>query len=78
MSAIYKFFEKFFYIFYCAIYKDGEYKANKFLHFTRRIKKKMIEFLAKMKNIKDYKSKSSDRLRKIFEKQSKNRERMIT
>ena len=37
---------------------------------------KMIEFLAKMRNIKDYKSKSSDRLRKIFEKQSKNRERI--
>ena len=36
----------------------------------------MIEFLAKMRNIKDYKSKSSDRLRKIFEKQSKNRERI--
>ena len=36
----------------------------------------MIEFLAKMKNTKDYKSKSSDRLRKIFEKQSKNRERI--
>ena len=36
----------------------------------------MIEFLAKMRNIKDYKSKSSDRLPKIFEKQSKNRERI--
>ena len=36
----------------------------------------MIEFLAKMRNIKDYKSKSSDILRKIYEKQSKNRERI--
>ena len=36
----------------------------------------MIEFLAKMRNIKDYKSKSSDRLCKTFEKQSKNRERI--
>ena len=56
--------------------RNGKYKANKFLHFKRRIKKKIIEFLAKMRNIKDYKSKSSDRLRKIFEKQSKNRERI--
>ena len=36
----------------------------------------MIEFLAKMRNIKDYKSKSSDRLRTLYEKQSKNRERI--
>ena len=36
----------------------------------------MMEFLAKMRNIKDYKSKSSDILCKIFEKQSKNRERI--
>ena len=36
----------------------------------------MIEFPAKMRNIKDYKSKSSDGLRKIFEKQSKTRERI--
>ena len=36
----------------------------------------MIEFLAKMRNIKDYKSKSSDRLYKIFKKQSKNEERL--
>ena len=36
----------------------------------------MIEFLAKMRNIKDYKSKSRDRLYKIFKKQSKNKERI--
>ena len=35
----------------------------------------MIEFLAKMRNIKNYKSKSSDRLYEIFKKQSKNKER---
>ena len=36
----------------------------------------MIEFLAKMRNIKNYKSKSSDRLYEIFKKQSKNKERI--
>ena len=36
----------------------------------------MIEFLTKMRNIKDYESKSSDRLYKIFKKQSKNKERI--
>ena len=33
----------------------------------------IIEFLAKMRNINDYKSKSSDRLYEIFKKQSKNK-----
>ena len=45
-------------------------------YISKEESEKMIEFLAKMRNIKDYKSKSSDRLRKIFEKQSKNRERI--
>ena len=36
----------------------------------------MIEFLAKMRNIKNYKSKSSDRLYEIFKKQSKNKKRI--
>ena len=36
----------------------------------------IIEFLAKMRNINDYKSKSSDRLHEIFKKQSKNKERI--
>ena len=36
----------------------------------------MIEFLTKMSNIKNYKRKSSDRLYKIFKKQSKNKERI--
>ena len=34
----------------------------------------ILEFLAKMRNINDYKSKSSDRLYEIFKKQSKNKE----
>ena len=36
----------------------------------------IIELLAKMRNINDYKSKSSDKLREIFKKQSKNKERI--
>ena len=36
----------------------------------------MTEFLAKMRNIKNYKSKSSDRLNEVFKKQSKNKERI--
>ena len=36
----------------------------------------IIEFLTKMRNINDYKSKSSDRLHEIFKKQSKNKERI--
>ena len=35
-----------------------------------------IEFLAKMRNINDYKSKSSGKLYEIFKKQSKNKERI--
>ena len=35
-----------------------------------------IEFLAKMWNIKNYKSRSSDKLYEIFKKQSKNKKRM--
>ena len=38
----------------------------------------MIEFLAKMRNIKNYKSKSSDRLYEIFKKLSKNKKRIDT
>ena len=36
----------------------------------------IIDFLAKMRNIKNYKSKSSDRIYEIFKKQSKNKERI--
>ena len=38
--------------------------------------KDIIEFLAKKRNIKNYKSKSSDTLYKIFKKQSKNKKRI--
>ena len=40
------------------------------------LKKDIIELLAKKKNIKNYKSKSSDRLYNIFKKQSKNEKRI--
>ena len=36
----------------------------------------IIELLAKMRNINDYKSKSNDRLHEVFKKQSKNKERI--
>ena len=45
-------------------------------YISKEESEKMIEFLAKMRNIKDHKSISSDRLRKTFEKQSKNRKRI--
>ena len=38
--------------------------------------KDLLELLAKKRNIKNYKSKSSDRLYKIFKKQSKNKKRI--
>ena len=40
------------------------------------LSKGIIELLAKKRNIKNYKSKSSDRLYKIFKKQSKNKKRI--
>ena len=46
------------------------------LHFSKEESKDIIEFLAKKRNIKNYKSKSSDRLYKIFKKQSKNKKRI--
>ena len=38
--------------------------------------KDIIEILTKKRNIKNYKSKSSDKLYNIFKKQSKNRKRI--
>ena len=38
--------------------------------------KDIIKLLAKKRNIKNYKSKSSDRLHKVFKKQSENTERI--
>ena len=46
------------------------------LYLPKKESRNIIELLAKMKNINDYKSKSSDRLHEIFKKQSKNKERI--
>ena len=46
------------------------------LYLSKKESTNTIEFLAKMRNINDYKSKSSDRLHEIFKKQSKNKERI--
>ena len=40
------------------------------------LSKEESEFLAKKRNIKNYKNKSRDRLYKIFKKQSKNKKRI--
>ena len=42
------------------------------LYLSKKESRNIIEFLTKMRNINDYKSKSSDRLHEIFKKQSKN------
>ena len=46
------------------------------LYLSKKESTNIIEFLAKMRNIKNYKSKSSDRLYEIFKKQSKNKEKI--
>ena len=46
------------------------------LYLSKEESKDIIELLAKKKNIKNYKSKSSDRLYNIFKKQSKNKKRI--
>ena len=46
------------------------------LYLSKEESKDIIEFLAKKRNIENYKSKSSDRLYKIFKKQSKNKKRI--
>ena len=46
------------------------------LYLSKKESTKIVEFLAKMRNIKNSKSKSSDRLYEIFKKQSKNKERI--
>ena len=45
------------------------------LYLSKKESTNIIDFLAKMRNVKNYKSKSSDRLYEIFKKQSKNKER---
>ena len=46
------------------------------LYLSKEASKHIIELLAKKRNIKNYKSKSSDRLHNIFKKQSKNKKRI--
>ena len=46
------------------------------LYLSKEESKDIIEFLAKKRNIKNYKNKSSDRLHKIFKKQSGNKKRI--
>ena len=41
------------------------------LYLSRKESTNIIEFLAKIRNIKNYKRKSSDKLYEIFKKQSK-------
>ena len=46
------------------------------LYLSKEKSKDIIEILTKKRNIKNYKSKSSDKLYNIFKKQSKNRKRI--
>ena len=46
------------------------------LYLSKEESKDIIELLAKKRNIKNCKSKSSDKLYKIFKKQSKNKKRI--
>ena len=46
------------------------------LYLSKKESTNIIDFLTKMRNIKNCKSKSSDRLYKIFKKQSKNKKRI--
>ena len=46
------------------------------LYLSKKESKDIIELLAKKRNIKNYKSKSSDKLYNIFKKQSKNKKRI--
>ena len=46
------------------------------LYLSKKESRNIIEFLAKMRNINDYKSKSNDRLHEIFKEQSKIKERI--
>ena len=46
------------------------------LYLSKEESKDIFELLTKKRNIKNYKSKSSDRLYKIFRKQSKNKKRI--
>ena len=56
-------------------YNNGRYKVRN-LYLSKEELKYIIQLVAKKRNIKNYKSKSSDRLYKIFKKQSKNKKRI--
>ena len=43
------------------------------LYLSKKESTNLMEFLPKMRNIKNYKTKSSDKLYEIFKKQSKNK-----
>ena len=45
------------------------------LYLSKEESRDIIELLAKKRNVKNYKSKSSDRLYNIFKKQSKNKKK---
>ena len=47
-----------------------------YLYLCKEVSKNIIEFLTKKRNTKNYKNKSSDRLYKIFKKQSINKKRI--
>ena len=72
LAHSYNFFKNFLsrYIIKMADIKLGD------LHLSKEESKDIIELLAKKGNIKNYKSKSSDELYKIFKKQSKNKKRI--
>ena len=46
------------------------------LYLSKNESRNIVELLAKMRNIDDYKSKSNNRLHEIFQKQSRNKERI--
>ena len=46
------------------------------LYFSKEESKDIIKLIAKKRNIKNYQSKSSDKLYNIFKKQSKNKKRI--
>ena len=72
LSHLYNFFKK---IFIALYINNGIYKAWS-LYLSKEESKDIIELLANKGNIKNYKSKSSDRLHNIFKKQSKNKKRI--
>ena len=73
---MHKFFKNFFKKFLSRYSIKMENIKLEDLYLSKEESKDIIELLAKKRNIKNYKSKSSNRLYKIFKKQSKNKERI--